>query len=393
MSQPSLNNLDKSNWQTLPFGEIAQSIGERVDPTKTDLETYVGLEHIDPESIHIKRFGKREDVSGTKLRCYPGDVIFGRRRAYQRKAAICEFDGFCSAHSLVLRAIPEVIDPKLFPFFLHSDQFMHRAVDISVGGLSPTINWTKLKQEKFLLPPKDQQAKLAELLWAADAVVTKKNNLFESVNQTAETYIERNLTSPSVEGSLSDYCEKDGIKIGPFGSLLHKEDYQSNGIPVVMPADIVDGVIQEDSVARISEHKAEELKNYRLEEKDILFPRRGDLTKRALVELHQKNWICGTGTIRVRLKESINPLLVYYAVTSSTTNRRLLDSAVGTTMPNLNARAIKNIPLHLPSSDSSNRILSELELIFRSKAELHANLQNSRALLKSLINEIFSQPA
>ena len=150
MSPLSLNNLDKSTWQRLPFGEIAQSIGERVDPTSTDLETYVGLEHIDPESLHIKRFGKREDVSGQKLRCYPGDVIFGRRRAYQRKAAICEFDGFCSAHSLVLRAIPKVIDPKLFPFFLHSDQFMHRAVDISVGGLSPTINWTKLKKEEFL---------------------------------------------------------------------------------------------------------------------------------------------------------------------------------------------------------------------------------------------------
>jgi type I restriction enzyme S subunit len=173
METPNLQNLDKSTWQKFPFGEIAKSIGERVDPTKTDLETYVGLEHIDPESLHIKRFGKREDVSGTKLRCYPGDIIFGRRRAYQRKAAICEFDGFCSAHALVLRANPEVIDPKLFPFFLHSDQFMHRAIDISVGGLSPTINWTKLKTQEFLLPPKDQQAKLAELLWAADGVIEK----------------------------------------------------------------------------------------------------------------------------------------------------------------------------------------------------------------------------
>ena len=153
-----LNHIDKSNWKTFRFDQIAKSIGERVEPTKTDLEIYVGLDHIDSDSIHIKRFGKREDVSGTKLRCYPGDVIFGRRRAYQRKAAICEFDGFCSAHSLVLRAIPEVIDPKLFPFFLHSDAFMDRAIDISVGSLSPTINWGTLKKQEFLLPPKDQQA-------------------------------------------------------------------------------------------------------------------------------------------------------------------------------------------------------------------------------------------
>ena len=118
--------------------------------------------------MHIKRFGTWDDVNGQKLRCYPGDVIFGRRRAYQRKAAITTVDGFCSAHSLVLRANPEVIEPKLFPFFLHSDLFMHRAVDISVGSLSPTINWGTLKHQEFLLPPKDQQAKLAELLWAMD---------------------------------------------------------------------------------------------------------------------------------------------------------------------------------------------------------------------------------
>jgi hypothetical protein len=171
MPVPSLENLDKSKWRKFRFDEIAQSIGERVEPTTTDLEIYVGLDHIDSESVHIKRFGKREDVSGTKLRCYPGDVIFGRRRAYQRKAAICKFDGFCSAHSLVLRARPEVIDPKLFPFFLHSDTFMHRAVDISVGSLSPTINWGTLKKQEFLLPPKDQQVKLAGLLWAANEAV------------------------------------------------------------------------------------------------------------------------------------------------------------------------------------------------------------------------------
>src|SRR5690606_7923343 len=122
-----------------------------VDPNTTTLEKYVGLEHIDAEDIHIRRFGTPDDVSGGKLKCYPGDVIFGKRRAYQRKAAIADFEGICSAHAFVFRANPDVIEPKLFPFFLHSDQFMHRAVDISVGGLSPTINWGDLKGQKFLL--------------------------------------------------------------------------------------------------------------------------------------------------------------------------------------------------------------------------------------------------
>ncbi len=174
MSKLDLNNLDKSNWKSFPFEKIASKVSETVDPNKTELNIYVGLEHIDAEDIHIRRFGVPADVSGGKLKCYPGDVIFGKRRAYQRKAAIVDFEGICSAHAFVLRANTEIIDPKLFPFFLHSDQFMHRMVDISVGGLSPTINWSDLKHQEFLLPPKEEQAKLAELLWAMDEVIERE---------------------------------------------------------------------------------------------------------------------------------------------------------------------------------------------------------------------------
>jgi restriction endonuclease S subunit len=128
-------------------------------------------------------------VSGGKLKCYPGDVIFGKRRAYQRKAAIVDFEGICSAHAFVFRANPDLIDPKLFPFFLHSDQFMHRMVDISVGGLSPTINWGDLKHQEFLLPPKEEQTKLAELLWAMDEVIEKEK----------QTLLANNTLNPSNE--------------------------------------------------------------------------------------------------------------------------------------------------------------------------------------------------
>ena len=105
-----------------------------------------------------------------------------------RKAAIVDFEGICSAHAFVFRANPKVIDPKLFPFFLHSDQFMHRAVDISVGGLSPTINWGDLKHQEFLLPPKDQQAQLAELLWAMDEVIEREREMLDKIELTYKVH-------------------------------------------------------------------------------------------------------------------------------------------------------------------------------------------------------------
>ncbi|MDC1209510.1 restriction endonuclease subunit S [Pseudomonadota bacterium] len=183
-----LNNLDKSSWQSFNFEQIAQKISETVQPSKAAVEVYVGLEHIDSNNIHIRRKGVPSDVKGGKLRCFPGDVIFGKRRAYQRKAAIVDFEGICSAHAFVFRAIPEVIHPKLFPFFLHSDQFMHRMIDISVGGLSPTINWNDLRHQEFLLPPKVQQAEIAELLWAMDEVVQRDINTTDAINQYVKSY-------------------------------------------------------------------------------------------------------------------------------------------------------------------------------------------------------------
>ena len=160
--------FDRKGWKRLPFGAFADSIGERVEPAGAADEIYVGLDDLDSGCLHIRRWGKGSDVIGTKLRFRKGDIIFGRRRAYQRKLAVAEFDGICSAHAMVVRAKPELVLPEFLPFLMMSDRFMNRAVEISVGSLSPTINWKTLKLEEFDLPPLDQQRRIAEVLWAVD---------------------------------------------------------------------------------------------------------------------------------------------------------------------------------------------------------------------------------
>lgn len=112
-------------------------------------------------------------------------MIFGRRRAYQRKLAVAEVDGICSAHAMVARAKPKVILPEFLPFLMMSDKFMKRAVDISVGSLSPTINWTSLKLEEFDLPPLDQQRRIAEILWVIDEAEMASKNLYSELKSFA----------------------------------------------------------------------------------------------------------------------------------------------------------------------------------------------------------------
>ena len=149
------------------FEDIAINSTAKKKPTEEDKDTYIGLEHLDSDCLYVTRWGADAAPTGEKLLMKKGDVLFGKRRAYQRKVGIAPFDGIFSAHGMVLRPNEEIIDKDFFPFFISSDQFMERAVRISVGGLSPTINWKDLRVQEFILPSIEEQRILADKLWAA----------------------------------------------------------------------------------------------------------------------------------------------------------------------------------------------------------------------------------
>jgi type I restriction enzyme M protein len=198
----ALSLLDRCAWKRLPFGAFADSVNDRVEPGDAGNDIYVGLEHLDAHDLHVRRWGKASDVIGTKLRFRKGDIIFGRRRAYQRKLAVAEFDGICSAHAMVVRAKPEVVLPEFLPFLMISDRFMNRAVDISVGSLSPTINWTTLKREEFDLPPMDQQRRVAEMLKAVDESIGRVLCLRDMASATACAVRDDHFRSEQYRGSV-----------------------------------------------------------------------------------------------------------------------------------------------------------------------------------------------
>jgi type I restriction enzyme S subunit len=108
------------------------------------------------------------------LEIYKGDIIFGKRRAYLRKVAVSHFDGIASAHSMILRANEKHIEKEFLPFFMQSDVFMSRAVQISEDSLSPTIKWKTLATQEFILPKKEKQKDLVEVFKQFD---TTRNQL------------------------------------------------------------------------------------------------------------------------------------------------------------------------------------------------------------------------
>ena len=369
-----LNNLDKSTWKTFKFEEIAEKISKTVKPDEAEVDIYVGLEHLDAEDIHIRRKGVPSDVKGGKLRCYPGDVIFGKRRAYQRKAAIVNFHGICSAHAFVFRANQEIIDPKLFPFFLHSNQFMHRMVDISVGGLSPTINWGDLKHQEFLIPPKDQQAKLAELLWAMDDVIESELEVLEKLKKDDLTYLKHYFYDDKSSERVK-LKQIVSIKKGKQPSELIENE---KGIPYCKAKYLRFGIVEE-----IVPEKSLE-KSVLIDDNDIIL-----LWDGAAGEIFKgKKGVLASTMSKLSLtnKDFIQDFLFeFLRFRSDSINR----AAVGSVIKHVDPTYFNNIKVPKYNIEKQELIIELFSTLRENISACESKISSSKALQKSLINQVF----
>ncbi len=164
--------FDRKAWKTVRFGDVVDNLNERCDPIEAGLDRFIGLEHLEPGSLHVRKWGNVADGVSFNRRCRPGHVLFGKRRAYQRKVAVAEFHAVVSGDIYVLAPKDSRLLPELLPFLCLSERFFQHAVGTSAGSLSPRTNWSSLASFEFDLPPLDQQQRLAQLLIAANDTTT-----------------------------------------------------------------------------------------------------------------------------------------------------------------------------------------------------------------------------
>ena len=227
------------------FDQIAYNSTEKKQPEDSDRAHYIGLEHLDSGCFEITRWGSDITPAGEKLIMHKGDILFGKRRAYQRKVGIAPFDGIFSAHGMVLRPKEDVIDKDYFPFFISSDQFMERAVRISVGGLSPTINWKDLREQVFDLPSLAEQRELAQKLWAAYQLKESYKTLLAATDEMVKSrFIEMFGNPLSAEQKYPLKRLADCVDINPRRPQLSLSD--TNQVSFVpMPCVSEEGYLQD----------------------------------------------------------------------------------------------------------------------------------------------------
>ena len=189
----------------LKLGDVAIEYKETCKGSKAGYPI-VGLEHLVPEEVTLTQWDGEKENSFTKM-FRKGHVLFGRRRAYLKKAVVAPFDGICSGDIIVIEAIPEKIIPELLPFIIQNDNLFSFAVDKSAGSLSPRVKWTHLQNYEFNLPEIDLQKKLAEILWAVEE---EKQKTLEAINK-GRTFLRsyaddlaNNMTSKRI--FLSECC-------------------------------------------------------------------------------------------------------------------------------------------------------------------------------------------
>ena len=371
--------IDKTNWKKYRFDEMVQNVSERVEPSQTNLNIYVGLEHIDPDTLHLSRHGYPSDVEGTKLRFYKGDIIFGRRRAYQRKTALATTDGICSAHAMVLRAKEEVVDSNFLPFLFHSKQFIDMAITISVGGLSPTINWKDISKQEFLLPPKDEQKRLAELLWAAEEMIEKEKKELEQVLIEMRCIMRHFFQGEKQFKSIKDF---GNVFTGSTPST--KNDHYWNGeYPFLTPSEIVDTLQPLSTNRTVTEEGLNA--GRRIQEGDVLVTCVGEIGRLALAN----QTCCANQQINIISphNKDIDSLYLYYNILHH--RNILVNNSTKSVVPILVKSTFEEILLPDFSIDKKKHFLSILLDAENSLQMIKKQIELSQQLKQEVINTVY----
>ena len=320
----------------------------------------VGLEHLIPQEIKFS--GYDVDTENTFTKTFKkGQILFGRRRAYLKKAAIADFDGICSGDITVIETIPGKVDPLLLPFIIQNDKFFDYAVSRSAGGLSPRVKWEHLKDYEFDLPPIEEQRILADKLWAAYRLKESYKKLLTATQEMVKSQFIEMFGDTHMRSDHSRQW-KEVVEI------INGKDYKSiqvedGGYPVYGTG---------GEMARASD--------YLSPANSILLGRKGTIDKPLLIR--EKYWNVDTAFGAVPDEKVLH--YVYFYWHCKTIDFNVLNK--GTTLPSTTKVDLLNLWIKIPSMEEQTRFGSIVEQADKSEFELRKSIEAIDQVIKSLIN-------
>lgn len=370
------------------FGDFAINCTEKKIPSPEDYSTYIGLEHMDTKCLKISRWGSDVPIIGEKLVMHKGDILLGKRNAYLRRAAIAPHDGIFSAHGMILRPKEEIVDYNFFALFIASDYFFDEAIRISVGSLSPTINWKDLKELEFNLPDIETQRKLAKTLWSInDTLDSYKEMLKQSDELVKAKFIEMFRFEDLPKKRLDDICEVFGD-----GDWIESKDQSPEGIWLVQTGNVGNGEFKPkaDKKHYVSEETFKRLNCTEIFEGDILISRLPDPVGRAcILPKLTERCITAVDCTIIRLKDFVDSK--YFLTFASSPEYFKQLEITGSTRQRVSRKNLGKILVPIAEIEKQKEFKIFVENIDKSKLNIQECITKLETLYKKIINKYLTK--
>ena len=401
----------KNGWQTMMLADACEVFADG-DWVESKDQSPDGIRLIQTGNVGAGVFKSRDkkaryisESTFKRLRCMEiieGDCLISRLPDPVGRSCLLPDTGermITAVDCTIVRFNPKQLFPEFFKFYSQSLDYL-KAVDAETTGTTrKRISRSKLGQLQIPVPPLTEQRRIVGILDEAfKSIATAKTNAEKNLHNARavfESHLNAVFTQRGkgwVEKKLVDVAES--ISTGPFGTMLHKSDYISNGIPLVNPMNIVESRIVPSSRMMVSIETRERLCSYVLQTGDVVIGRRGDLGRCALVTDTEAGWLCGTGSFFLRLSKAMDGKYFVALFSSKQFRKRLENSAVGTTMSNLNHSILKELLIPVPPIAEQKSIMARADEMLCEVACLESIYQQKLAKLeeleKSLLHQAFT---
>jgi len=396
---------DRVNWVKMKFGDVAVQQKKTVDRESTALKKYIKGEHMGSEDLHIRKWGELADeyLGPAFIRKFEkGDILYGSRRTYLRKVAIAHFDGITSNTTFVINANEKVIDKRLLPFVMLSEGFAEHSIKNSKGSVNPYVNWKDLASYEFYLPLIEAQEKVADLLLAMDEMIEGDIEVLAKLNSAFFAKIEEEIHGVKLSGKTIGQIiqelstKRKVVPLSALGEILKgmgipKNDVIEKGVPCVRYGELY---TRHDSIIRkfysfIEKDISES--SFRLKKNDVLFAGSGETIKeigKSASFISDLEAYAGSDILIFR-PDDMDGAYLGYLMNSKLVRQQLNKYGTGSTVMHIYPSDLKKIMVPKIDLKEQQEVGKKLEMFYKVIFDLRVRIDSSKALQKSLINQIF----
>ena len=380
--------LDKSAWKRVIFADVVRNVNQTVRKSdEVGIDRIIAMEHMNPGELKISRWGSTQDGTTFTRRVEPGQTLFGKRRAYQRKIAYAEFRAVCSSDIYTFEADETQMLGKFLPFVVQSNEFFDHALGTSAGSLSPRTNWRDLANFAFDLPPLDEQTRIADLLWAIELYRQAVDERAAACERLADEVFSEILATSTTDNILLPRLVDDMT----VGVVVQPTQYYTDdpaGVPALRGLNIKPGRFDLMDLVRFKPESAAALKKSTLRVGDVAIVRTGRPGDAAVVTDKVAGFNC-IDLIIARPGSQLAPEFLAHFLNSSYGRGQIARLSAGTAQQHFNVGALKKLQIPQFPLDEQRHIVQQVEGVRASCKLSRDEATRLRTVRTALLAEIF----